>query len=79
MTKEQKTTEGLETEECSEKNVKVGMDFISQLRVEANRQKAQRSVEALLDSIVNKVEKVPDVTSLLEMDKIAEDFELTEE
>jgi hypothetical protein len=79
MTDNSKVTEGLETEECFNKDIKVSMEFISDLRAEANRQKARRSVEALLNSITNKSQNLPDVESILEMDKISEDFELTEE
>lgn len=71
-----KVPEGLETEECYSKDIKVGMDFITELRAEAHRQKVRRSTEALLDAVTGDSQ---DLLSILEMDEISEDFELTEE
>lgn len=76
MTNINKIPEGIETEECEDKNIKVGMEFIMQLRAEANRQKTRRSI-AILENITadanNSVKSDP------EMDIISEDFEITEE
>lgn len=69
----------IETEECSNRNIKVGMEFINQLRAEANRQKATHSIEDLLNIVVNNSQHIPSVESIKEMDDISEEFEITEE
>lgn len=61
--------------------VKVGMEFITQLRAEANRQKAQRSVRKFAKMFGNEGKDMPDFKqeSLCELDKIANSLEIVEE
>jgi hypothetical protein len=64
-----------------EGELKVGMDFITKLRAEANRQKAQKSAREFAKMLGNNGEDIPDFEqeSMAELDKIANSLEITEE
>jgi hypothetical protein len=71
-----KIPDGVEAEECAEGVMKVSSEFIVQLRAEANRQKATKSVSTLIEAIVD---KTYDPKSIQEMDEISNEFEIVEE
>lgn len=64
-----------------EGELKVGMEFITQLRAEANRQKSQRSSKEFAKMLGNNGKDMPDFKpeSVSEIDKIVDSLEITEE
>ena len=71
----------IDTEEMVNMDIKVGMDFVLKLREEGERQKLHRDMEKFTATLGDDGKDTPKFKkeSLVEMDRIAEEFEITEE
>jgi hypothetical protein len=71
----------LEIEESEEREYKVSMEFILKLRKEAKRQKLTKDAKTFAKMLGNDGKDIPEIDqeSKVELDKIANSFEITEE